>query len=279
MSFTLAPLTAIVIACLAGGALSVLAAAGTLALHSRWISRLVSFAVGALLGAVFLELLPHALEHGDSQRVMLTVLIGLLLFFLLEKLVLWRHSHLEAESLAEGALADATEATEATKDATEDARPHSHGFDGGRSGLMILIGNSVHNFCDGIVIAATFIADFTLGTTTALAIVAHAIPQQVGDFAVLLHSGYTRRRAFVYNLTTGAATLAGGLAGYAALASMQEVLPTVLALAAASLLYVAVADLIPSLHRHPSPGDTARQLALIGVGIAIIAIAHVALEH
>ena len=273
MSFTLAPLTAIVIACLAGGALSVLAAAGTLALHSRWISRLVSFAVGALLGAVFLELLPHALEHGDTQRVMLTVLIGLLLFFLLEKLVLWRHSHLEAESLAEGALVDAAE------NATENARPHSHGFDGGRSGLMILIGNSVHNFCDGIVIAATFIADFTLGTTTALAIVAHAIPQQVGDFAVLLHSGYTRRRAFVYNLATGAATLVGGLAGYAALASMQEVLPTVLALAAASLLYVAVADLIPSLHRHPSPGDTARQLALIGVGIAIIAIAHVTLEH
>jgi len=265
MSFALAPLTAIIIACLAGGALSVLAAAGTLALHSRWISPLVSFAVGALLGAVFLELLPHALEHGATQRVMLTVLIGLLLFFLLEKLVLWRHSHLEAESLAGGV--------------PEDARSHSHGFDGGRSGLMILIGNSVHNFCDGIVIAATFIADFTLGTTTALAIVAHAIPQQVGDFAVLLHSGYTRRRAFVYNLATGAATMLGGLAGYAALASMQEVLPTVLALAAASLLYVAVADLIPSLHRHPSPGDTARQLALIGVGIAIIAVAHVVLEH
>jgi len=277
MSFTLAPITAIIIACLAGGALSVLAAAGTLALHSRWISPLVSFAVGALLGAVFLELLPHALEHGATQRVMLTVLVGLLLFFLLEKLVLWRHSHLEAESLAEGAPLIATEV--ATEHAAADTRPHSHGFDGGRSGLMILIGNSVHNFCDGIVIAATFIADFTLGTTTALAIVAHAIPQQVGDFAVLLHSGYTRRRAFVYNLATGAATLVGGLAGYAALASMQEVLPTVLALAAASLLYVAVADLIPSLHRHPSPGDTARQLVLIGVGIAIIAIAHVALEH
>lgn len=275
MSLTLTPLTAIIIACLAGGALSVLAAAGTLALHSRWISPLVSFAVGALLGAVFLELLPHALEHGTTERVMLTVLIGLLLFFLLEKLVLWRHSHLEAESLAEGASLIGV----ATDNATAHARPHSHGFDGGRSGLMILIGNSVHNFCDGIVIAATFIADFTLGTTTALAIVAHAIPQQVGDFAVLLHSGYTRRRAFAYNLATGVATLVGGLAGYAALASMQEVLPTVLALAAASLLYVAVADLIPSLHRHPSPGDTARQLALIGVGIAIIAIAHVVLEQ
>lgn len=268
MSVSLAPLSAIVIACLAGGALSVVAAAGTLALHSRWISHLVSFAVGALLGAVFLELLPHALEHGAVQRVMLTVLAGLLTFFLLEKLVLWRHSHLEAEAL------DAS-----PTQAGVDARPHSHGFDGGRSGLMIVIGNSVHNFCDGIVIAATFIADFTLGTTTALAIVAHAIPQQVGDFAVLLHSGYSRRRAFMYNLATGAATLAGGLAGYAALASMQEVLPTVLALAAASLLYVAVADLIPSLHRHPAPGETAQQLALIGVGIAIIAVAHVALEH
>jgi zinc and cadmium transporter len=144
---------------------------------------------------------------------------------------------------------------------------------------MIVIGNSVHNFCDGIVIAATFIADFALGTTTALAIVAHAIPQQVGDFAVLMHSGYTRRRAFTYNLATGAATLAGGLAGYAALASMQQILPTVLALAAASLLYVAVADLIPSLHRHPAPAQTALQLALIGVGIAIIALVHVALEH
>src|ERR1700693_1064542 len=101
MSFTLAPFTAIVIACLAGGALSVLAAAGTLALHSRWISKLVSFAVGALLGAVFLELLPHALEHGSTESVMATVLGGLLLFFLLEKLVLWRHSHLDAEALGE----------------------------------------------------------------------------------------------------------------------------------------------------------------------------------
>ncbi len=262
MSFTLTPLWAIVIACFAGGALSVLAAAGTLALHSRWISRLISFAVGALLGAVFLELLPHALEHGATDRVMTTVLVGLLIFFLLEKLVLWRHSHLEAESLSDGATPS-----------------HHHGFDGGRSGLMILIGNSVHNFCDGIVIAASFIADLTLGLTTALAIVAHAIPQQVGDFAVLLHSGYSRRRAFVYNLATGMATLAGGLIGYVALASMQEVLPTVLALAAASLLYVAVADLIPSLHRHPAPGETAQQLALIGVGIAIIAIAHFALKH
>ncbi|MEP6998650.1 MAG: ZIP family metal transporter, partial [Betaproteobacteria bacterium] len=240
----LSPFPAIVVACLAGGVLAILAAAGTLALHSRWISKLVSFAVGALLGAVFLELLPHALEHGSTQGVMLTVLAGLLLFFLLEKLVLWRHSHLEAETLVEGPGPAA------------GGDSHAHGADGGRSGLMILIGNSVHNFCDGIVIAAAFLTDFALGTATALAIVAHAIPQQVGDFAVLMHSGYSRRRAFAYNMATGAATLLGGLAGYAALASMQHVLPTVLAIASASLLYVAVADLIPSLHRHPAPAAT-----------------------
>ena len=262
MIAALSPLAAIVIACLAGGVLAIIAAAGTLALHSRWISLLVSFAVGALLGAVFLELLPHALEHGSTERVMGTVLAGLLLFFLLEKLVLWRHSHGDPESTA-----------------TAGAASHAHGADGGRSGLMIVIGNSVHNFCDGVVIAATFIADFALGTTTALAIVAHAIPQQVGDFAVLMHSGYSRRRAFAYNLATGAATLVGGLAGYSALASMQQILPTVLALAAASLLYVAVADLIPSLHRHPEPAQTAVQVVLIGAGVAVIAIVHYVLER
>lgn len=261
----LSPLPAIVVACLAGGVLAIVAAAGTLALHARWISKLVSFAVGALLGAVFLELLPHALEHGSTGSVMATVLGGLLLFFLLEKLVLWRHSHLDAEALGDDGQAGA-------------GAPHAHGADGGRSGLMIVIGNSVHNFCDGIVIAAAFLTDFALGTATALAIVAHAIPQQVGDFAVLLHSGYARRRAFAYNLATGVATLLGGLAGYAALASMQHVLPTVLAIASASLLYVAVADLIPSLHRHPAPAATAQQLLLIGIGIALIAAVHLWLE-
>ena len=262
----LSPLYAIVVACLAGGVLAIVAAAGTLALHARWISKLVSFAVGALLGAVFLELLPHALEHGSTGSVMATVLGGLLLFFLLEKLVLWRHSHLDAAALGDDGRVAA-------------GAPHAHGGEGGRSGLMIVIGNSVHNFCDGIVIAAAFLTDFALGTATALAIVAHAIPQQVGDFAVLLHSGYARRRAFADNRATGVATLLCGLAGYAALASMQHVLPTVLAIASASLLYVAVADLIPSLHRHPAPAATAQQLLLIGIGIGLIAVVHLWLER
>jgi zinc and cadmium transporter len=144
---------------------------------------------------------------------------------------------------------------------------------------MILIGNSVHNFCDGVVIAAAFLADHALGIATTLAIVAHAVPQQVGDFAVLLHSGFGRKKAFAFNVGAGFATLVGALAAYGALAGMERVLPTVLAIAAASLLYVAVADLIPSLHRRPEPIETAKQALLIGLGLAAIGIAHIALEH
>jgi zinc and cadmium transporter len=264
----LTPLAEIVVAALAGGVLATVAAAGTLALHASWISRLVSFAVGALLGAVFLELLPHALETGGAERVMATVLIGLLSFFLLEKLVLWRHAH------GHDRHDDASDETE------HEHALHAHGgADQGRSGLMILIGTGVHNFCDGIVIAASFLASTKLGVAATVAIVAHAVPQQVGDFAVLVHSGYSRGRAFAYNVAVGIATLAGGLAGYFALAGMQQMLPTVLAIAAASLLYVAVADLIPSLHRRPEPVETVRQLVLIALGVGIIAVAHALLER
>jgi zinc and cadmium transporter len=257
-------LALIVLAALAGGVASTLVAAFTLALGPAWIPRLVSFAVGALLGAVFLELLPHALESaGEPHEVMWVMLAGLLGFFLLEKLVLWRHSH-------------GHEAHDDARDETE----HDHALhDQGRSGLMILIGNGVHNFCDGIVIAASFLAGPALGLAATLAIVAHALPQQVGDFAVLVHSGYARSRAFLYNVATGLATLAGALAAYFALADMQQALPIVLALAAASLLYVAVADLIPSLHRRPEPLETAKQSLLIAAGIGVIAAAHSVLAH
>ena len=256
----------IVIAALSGGVFATIVAAGTLVLHRSWISRIVSFAVGALLGAVFLELLPQALETGNAERVMVTVLAGLLAFFALEKLVLWRHAHGHAEH------------EDGADESEHEHALHAHGADQGRSGLMILIGTSVHNFCDGVVIAAAFLASTALGVATTVAIVAHAVPQQVGDFAVLVHSGFARKRAFGYNVAVGVATLLGALAGYVALADMQQALPTALAIAASSLLYVAVADLIPSLHRRPEPLETAKQLLLIGLGIAIIALAHVALE-
>jgi zinc and cadmium transporter len=265
-------LSYIVAATAAGGVLATIAAAATLALHAGWISRLVSFAVGALLGAAFIEILPHALETGDAQHVMVTVLIGLLAFFLLEKLVLWRHAHGHEEH------SDDVEETE--HDHALHTRGHGHETgEGGRSGYMILIGNSVHNFCDGVVIAAAFLTDLRVGIATTVAIVAHAVPQQVGDFAVLIHSGFTRGRAFTFNVAAGCATLVGGLAGYFALAGMQQMLPTVLAIAAASLLYVAVADLIPSLHRRSEPLETAKQMLLIGLGVGIIGGVHLLLEH
>lgn len=257
------------LAAFAGGVLATVAAAGTLALHASWIARLVSFAVGALLGAVFLELLPHALTEAGAEQVMVTTLAGLLAFFLLEKLVLWRHAHGHAEH------------DDGVDESEHDHALHAHGpaSDGGRSGLMILVGTSVHNFCDGVVIAAAFLADAKLGIATTVAIVSHAVPQQVGDFAVLIHSGFTRTRAFAYNVAVGAATVVGALAGHFALATMEEALPSVLAIAAASLLYVAVADLIPSLHRRPEPLETAKQVLLIGLGVGVIALAHALLEH
>jgi zinc and cadmium transporter len=257
----------IFVAALVAGVLATGAAGAALALSASWIPRLVSFAVGALLGAVFIELLPHALESGHTESVMVTVLAGLLAFFLLEKLVLWRHSHGHVTH------DDAIDETEHAH-ATHGVAAHDHG----RSGLMILIGNSVHNFCDGVVIAAAFLAETRLGLITTLAIVAHAVPQQVGDFAVLLHSGYSKKRAFAVNVGTGVATLVGATAGYFALAALTGILPTVLAIASASLLYVAVADLIPSLHRRPEPVETLKQMLMILSGIAIIAGVHFALE-
>ncbi|HSV17923.1 MAG TPA: ZIP family metal transporter [Casimicrobiaceae bacterium] len=265
MTHASAALGFIVAAALAGGVLSTIVAASTLRLSRHWVAPLVSFAVGALLGAVFLELIPHALETGTPQTVMVTMLAGLLGFFLLEKLVLWRHAH-------------GHEAHAHDQDETEHDHALHAGPGAGRPGLMILIGNGVHSFCDGIVIAAAFIADTPLGVATTIAIVAHAVPQQVGDFAVLLHSGFTRRKAFTFNVAVGLATLVGALAAYGALADMARALPVVLAIAAASLLYVAVADLIPSLHRRPEPLETARQMIAILLGIGVIAVAHLALE-
>jgi zinc and cadmium transporter len=259
-------LLSIVIASLAGGVLSTLVAAATLRLSAHWVPRLVSFAVGALLGAVFLDLLPEALENGSPRSVMITVLAGLLGFFLLEKLVLWRHSHGH-----ETHVPDAEESE-------HDHALHGRGYSGSRPGLMILIGNGVHSFCDGIVIAAAFLADTALGVATTIAIVAHAVPQQVGDFAVLLHSGFTKRKAFTFNVAVGFATLAGALAAYGALSDMRQTLPLALSFAGASLLYVAVADLIPSLHRRPEPVETARQMLAIGLGLAVIAVALLVFE-
>lgn len=238
---------------IAGGALSVVAAAAvTLAAGPAHVGMLISYAIGALLGAVFLEILPHALEHGDPHRMTATVLFGILIFFVLEKLVLWRHCH-----------HDHCEA--------HDAHPPAH--DHGRSGLLILIGDTFHNFVDGVLIAAAFLENTQLGIVTALAIIAHEIPQEVGDYLILLHSGYSKLRALLFNLLSSLATLIGAMLAYFALSALQEWVPIMLGLAAASMIYVAVADLIPGLHKRPELKATLQQISLIGLGVASIAIA------
>lgn len=237
-------------ACFVGGVLSV-AAAALIALSAkpRHVPVLIGYAIGALLGAVFLNLLPEAFARADGLPMGSIVLGGILGFFTLEKLVLWRHCH---EDACEGHVRPAIE--------------HDHG----RSGLMILVGDTIHNFVDGILIAAAFLADIQLGIVTALAMIAHEIPQEVGDFLILLNSGFSRGRAIAFNLLSSVATLAGGLLAYAALLRVQALVPPLLGVAAASMLYVAVADLIPGLHRRPELHATVQQLALIALGVATI---------
>jgi zinc and cadmium transporter len=238
-------------AALAGSVISiVIAALFALSAPASWVPALVSFAVGALLGAVFLEILPHAIgTAGSLQAIFTTVLAGIFGFFVLEKLVLWRHCHVED--------------CEAHDHHTD---PHDHG----RSGLMIIIGDAFHNFVDGILIAAAFMQSIELGIVTAAAIIAHEIPQEIGDFVILLHSGYGKAAALALNLLSSLAMLAGALLAYFTLQSAQGWIPTVLALAAASMIYVAVADLIPGLHRRPELGATAQQVALIALGVGLI---------
>jgi zinc and cadmium transporter len=144
---------------------------------------------------------------------------------------------------------------------------------------MILIGNTIHNFVDGILIAAAFMADIQLGLATAVAIIAHEIPQEVGDFLVLLHSGYSKTRAFCYNLMSGTATFVGAILAYFALHELSEWISVMLGVAAASMIYVAVADLIPGLHRRAELRATVSQVLLIGAGIGSIALMRVFVEH
>jgi zinc and cadmium transporter len=241
----------ILLSCVAGGILSVvLAGVLTLGATAAQVPLLVSFAVGALLGAVFLEILPHAVEAAAGFRtVTTTVLAGILLFFVLEKLVFWRHCH--------------------STDCEAHDPPGPH-HDHGRSGTLILVGDTFHNFVDGILIAAAFLADVQIGIVTALAIVAHEIPQELSDFLILLHSGFSRGRAFLYNAISGVAMVAGGVLGYFALQPLISWVSTLIALAAASMLYVAVADLIPGLHRRPELRSTFQQTTLIGLGVGCI---------
>jgi zinc and cadmium transporter len=210
--------------------------------RTRLVPWLVSYAVGALLGVALLAILPESLEALPPTRVFATLLAGILLFFVLEKLVLWRHCH------------------------THDCEVHDS------AASLVLIGDAFHNFVDGAVIAAAVMTSVPLGISTAIAVAAHEIPQEVGDFAILLHSGYSRGRALLLNAVSAAAGTGGAIVAFVALDQLPAMLPYFLALAAASFLYVAMADLIPGLHRGRTDGSSLRQVVLVGAGIATVVV-------
>ena len=289
----------IILSSLIGGTLSV-AGAGLVAFSARKsaVSMLISYAIGAMLGAVFLEILPEAINAtvkngGSVQATTTTVLFGILLFFGLEKLVIWRHchgdhcevhaihteedcpeTHPEANSvnINHAIKYKAVSVKQPSISAHSHAHSHSHDHDGGRSGMMVMIGDTFHNFVDGILIASAFMVDIKVGIVTSAAIIAHEIPQEVGDFLILLHSGYSKKQAFLFNLVSSFATVVGGTIAYFALQHVQTWAPTILGFAASSMLYVSVADLIPSLHKRTELRATVSQLTLIACGVGSIAL-------
>jgi zinc and cadmium transporter len=253
----------IVLATGLGGVLSVaLAAMLTQAVLGRLVNHLVSLSVGVLLGTALLHMLPEAFERpgANAHALFITLLAGLLAFFLLEKAELYRHGHHH-----EG-----------------DGHHHHHHFDAeqaGRGGLSILVGDSIHNFCDGLIIAAAFLASPELGLVTALAVIAHEIPQEVGDYIVLLNAGFSRRKALLYNGLSGLSAVAGGVLGYFIAGPWEHLFPYLLVVAASSFVYVAVADLLPQLQQRLPWRGTLAQLAWIAAGLVLIVAVKGLLGH
>ena len=239
------------------GGLSAFIAGGFMLLSARrrdaLLPHLVSFATGALLGAALLALLPHALDSGaGAHGIGIALAGGIIAFFVLEKAVLWRHCHV---------------------DACEAHGPQDHHRDRA-SATLILWGDAFHNILDGVLIAAAFLTDPHLGVVTTVAVFAHEIPQEVGDLAILLNGGMSRRRALTLNVAVSLTSIAGAVVAWYLLAKALQWLPYALAIAAASFLYVAVADLIPGLHRRVDAKTSIQQVILITLGIVVIAVTH-----
>jgi zinc and cadmium transporter len=260
-------LFSILLATFLGGALSLLAALLLIAgFPQRWLPRLVGFATGVLLAVALLDVLPEAFESGiEAQSLFATLLIGLLAFYGLERIALWRHAHVDEEG----------------HDHHCPLHGHHHHADklGRHTIVSVLIGDSFHNFVDGVLLAAAFMVSPALGWSTAFAVVAHEVPQEAGDFVILRAAGISTRRALLFNGLSSLTAIGGGLLGYFFLSRIEGLLPYILTISAASFLYIAISDLLPMLrregHRHTSMWQTGAMLA----GIAVIALTSLGHGH
>jgi zinc and cadmium transporter len=267
-----------------------LAALLAYALLSRFTQHLLSLAAGALLATAFTRLLPEAFELSVSsgvspQTMFAALLVGLVFFFLLDKAELWHHGHEHGHSHGDAshshhahdshahAHAHAHSHNHSTHahQALDDHPGHNHGHNHHSGGWAVLLGDSVHAFGDGILIAAAFVADPRLGVAAALAVMAHEVPHHVGDLVVLRQT-LSNPRAALFKLTlAGGVTAIGGVVGYVLVGALQAYLPYFLVAAASSFIYVALADLIPQLQKRLSPRETAAQVAWLFAGIALVA--------
>jgi zinc and cadmium transporter len=278
-------LLAILVGTLAAGIGSVwLAAWLSFGIVSRYTQHMLSLAAGALLATAFLHLLPEAFEAGvEPHNLFMTLLIGLLFFFLLDKAELWHHGHEHhhgeahhghdhqddhVHSHATNASHDHVTHDHVTHDhVTHDQLTHAKPLAGG---WAILAGDSVHCFGDGVLIASAFMVDLKLGVVASLAVLAHEVPHHMGDLVVLRQGSQSRQTAILKVSLAGAITALGGLAGYVLLEQLHGVLPYMLAIASSSFIYVALADLIPQLQKRLSSGETAAQIVWLASGIALV---------
>jgi zinc and cadmium transporter len=263
-----------------GGIASVVAASVFLMLSDEQrhtiIPHGISFAIGALLAVAFWGLIPEAfrdLQPEQFQGVSATILFGILGFFVLEKLLIWRHCHVETCEVHSEENPGEDGHDPHLEELLGQHGHHPHGLERS-AGTLIIIGDSIHNFVDGVLIAAAFLTDIKLGIVTSLAVAAHEIPQEVGDFAILLHSGFSKRKALIYNILASLTTVLGGILAYFSLAGLHDILPYFLALAASSFIYIAVADLIPSLHKKTDMKTSLQQISLIAAGVLLICSLH-----
>jgi len=245
--------------------------------HSTLIlPHFISFATGALLGAALLALLPQAIEgvgSGGARGIGLALIAGLAVFFIIEKLVLWWHAHAHVHPAEAAACPQHADQVPETRAGQGQDPGHTHHARDHASGALVLVGDSLHNALDGALIAAAFLGSVQLGVLTTFAVAAHEIPHRVGDFAILVQAGLSRQRALLLNLATGFASVLGAVVAYFGLREAQGMLPYALAFAAAGFLYIAVAGLIPGLHRRADPRTSATQVIFIAAGIAVVAAA------